>query len=70
MTLAHATFIRPVAVAAEGAVGFHTGLTVAAAGEVHLNLQDILEATRFDGEGAALLLWAAVELSLNTEGHL
>lgn len=70
VALAHAALVRAVAGAAERAVGLGRGLAVAAAGEVHGDLQGVLEAPRLDGEGASLLLGAAAQLGLHAEGHL
>lgn len=70
VTLAHAALVRPVAGAADGAVGLGRGLAVAAAGELHGDLQGVLKAPRLDGEGATLLLGAAAQLGLHAEGHL
>lgn len=70
VTLTHATLVGPVAVATEGTVGFGVCLAVAAAGEIHRDLQGILKAQRFDGESVALLFGAGSQLSLHTERHL
>lgn len=67
VTLAHAALVGPVAVATEGALGFGLRLAVATAGEVHRDLQGVLEAEGFDCERAALLLGAAVQLSVHAE---
>lgn len=70
ITLTHPALVGPVAVAAEGAVGFGIGLTIAATSEFHRNFQCILEAERFDDECVTLLLRAAAQLSLHAERHL
>lgn len=70
VTLAHAALVRPVPVAAEGAVGFCLRLTFAATFEIHFNLQGILKAARFDGKSLTLLFGAASQLSLHAERHL
>lgn len=67
VTLTHAALVGPVAVAAQGAVGFGLCLTVAATGEIHRDLQRILEASRFDGKSVALLFGAGTQLSLHAE---
>lgn len=67
VTLTHAAFVGPVAVATEGAVGLCLCFTFATTGKVHRDLQGILEAQRFDGKSSALLLRAATQLSLHAE---
>ncbi|KAG7220634.1 hypothetical protein INR49_017888, partial [Caranx melampygus] len=57
VTLAHAALVRPVAGAAEGAVGLGHGLAVTIAGKVHGDLQGVLKAPRFDDE--CLRNWAS-----------
>lgn len=70
VTLANAALVGPVSVAADQTVGHRLRLAVAAAGEVHRDLQGILEAQGFDGKRAALLFRAATQLSLHAERHL
>lgn len=70
VTLTHAALVGPVAVAAEGAVGFGVRLAVAAAGEVHGDLQRVLETSRLDGERVSLLFGTDAQLRLHAERHL
>ncbi len=70
VTLTDAALVGPIAVATEGAVGFRLCLTVTVTCKIHRDLQWVLEASRFDGEGAALLFGASTQLSLHAEWHL
>lgn len=68
--LAHAALVRPVALAAHGAVGLRQFLAAAVALEIHHHLQRVPEANRLQREGLGLLSGAAPRLQLDAERHL